>query len=50
MLKEQGRSELMVDNKSAIAIIRNPMLNDRSRHIDIRYHLIREYEARADQD
>jgi hypothetical protein len=44
MLKEQGRSELMVDNKSAIAIIRNPMLNDRSRHIDIRYHLIREYE------
>jgi hypothetical protein len=45
MLKEQGRLELMVDNKSAIAIIRNPVLNDRSRHIDIRYHLIREYEA-----
>jgi hypothetical protein len=44
MLKEQGRSELMVDNKSAIAIIRNPTLNKR-RHIDIRYHLIREYEA-----
>jgi hypothetical protein len=45
MLKEQGRSELMVDNKSAIAIIKNPVLNERSMHIDIMYHLIRECEA-----
>jgi hypothetical protein len=45
ILKEQGRSELMVDNKSAIAIIRNPVLNERSRHIDTRYHLIKKYDA-----
>jgi hypothetical protein len=36
---------LKVDNKSAISLIRNPILNGRSRHIDTRYHLIRDYEA-----
>jgi hypothetical protein len=45
MDREHERSVLMINNMSAIAIIKNPVLNDRSRHIDIRYHLIREYEA-----
>jgi hypothetical protein len=43
--REQGSSVLLIDNKSAISVIKNPILNDRSRHIDVRYHLIREYEA-----
>jgi hypothetical protein len=43
--REQGSSVLLIDNKSAILVIKNPILNDRSRHIDARYHLIREYEA-----
>jgi hypothetical protein len=43
--REVERAVLRVDNKSAISIIRNPMLNDRSRHIDTRFHLIREHEV-----
>jgi uncharacterized protein YqfB (UPF0267 family) len=39
------RSVLNVDNKLAISIIKNLVLNDRSKHIDTRFHLIREYEA-----
>jgi hypothetical protein len=39
------RPVLNVDNKSASSIIKNPVLNDRSKHIDTRFHLIREYEA-----
>ena len=33
---------LLVDNKSAIALCKNPVLHDRSKHIDVRYHFIRE--------
>jgi hypothetical protein len=35
---------LRVDNKSTISLVRNPVHHDRSKHIDIRYHLIWEYE------
>ena len=34
---------LRVDNKSAISLIKNPVHHDRSKHIDTRFHLIREY-------
>jgi hypothetical protein len=43
--KEIGRPILKVDNKSALSIIRNPVLNERSHHIDTRFHLIQEHEA-----
>jgi hypothetical protein len=43
--REIERPVLKVDNKSAISFIKNPVLNERSRHIDTRFHLIREYEA-----
>ena len=33
---------MMVDNKSAIALAKNPVLHDRSKHIDVRYHFIRD--------
>jgi hypothetical protein len=43
--REIQRPELKIDNKSAISLIKNPVLNDRSCHIDTCFHLIREYEA-----
>jgi hypothetical protein len=33
---------LRVDNKSAISLIKNPVFHERSKHIDLRYHFIRE--------
>ena len=33
---------LNVDNKSAISLSKNPVFHDRSKHIEIRYHFIRE--------
>ena len=38
-----GRPVLRVDNKSTISLIKNPVHHDRSKHIDTRFHLIREY-------
>ncbi|KAK2983322.1 hypothetical protein RJ640_016060 [Escallonia rubra] len=34
--------EIYVDNKSAIALANTPVFHDRSKHIDTRYHFIRE--------
>jgi hypothetical protein len=33
---------LRVDNKSVIALIKNPMLHGQSKHIEVKYHLVRE--------
>jgi hypothetical protein len=33
---------LLVNNKSAIELSKNPVHHDRSKHIDTRYHYIRE--------
>ena len=33
---------LFIDNKAAISLIKNPVLHDRSKHIEIRFHYIRE--------
>ena len=33
---------LRVDNKSAIALIKNPVLHGKSKHIEVKYHLVRE--------
>jgi hypothetical protein len=43
--RELERAVLKVDSKSAISIRRNCMLNDCSRHIDTRFHLIMEHEV-----
>jgi hypothetical protein len=32
----------MVDNRSAVALIKNPVLSNRSKHIEVKYHLVRE--------
>nr|GEZ50114.1 ribonuclease H-like domain, reverse transcriptase, RNA-dependent DNA polymerase [Tanacetum cinerariifolium] len=39
---EEKRITLKVDNISAIALVRNLVFHERSKHIDIRYHFIRE--------
>ena len=39
---EAEKFKLLVDNKSAIALSHNPVHHDRSKHIDTRYHFIRE--------
>ena len=33
---------LKMDNQSAIALSKNPVLHDRSKHIDTKFHFIRE--------
>jgi hypothetical protein len=43
--KELETPILWVDNESDISLVKNQVLNDRSRHIDTRFHLIRDYEA-----
>lgn len=35
--------KIFVDNKSAIALMKNPVFHGRSKHIGTRYHFIREY-------
>lgn len=34
--------KLFVDNKSALALMKNPVFHGRSKHIDTKYHFIRE--------
>jgi hypothetical protein len=33
---------LMVDNHSTMAVIKNPVLRSKSKHIEVKYHLVRE--------
>ena len=37
-----------MDNKLAIALVKNPVFHDRSKHIDTRYHYIRECVTKMD--
>ncbi|KAL8145756.1 hypothetical protein AgCh_003778 [Apium graveolens] len=39
---------IYIDNMSAIDLVKNPMFHGRSKHIDIRYHFIREYIERGE--
>jgi hypothetical protein len=39
-----------VDNKSAIALSKNPVHHDRSKHIDTRFHFIRDCVERGEVD
>ncbi|XP_066351498.1 secreted RxLR effector protein 161-like [Miscanthus floridulus] len=34
---------LMVDNQPVIALVKNPVLHDRSKHIDVKFHFLRNY-------
>lgn len=38
----------MCDNQSAIHLIKNPVFHQRTKHIDVRYHFIRELQENGD--
>nr|GEW80220.1 zinc finger, CCHC-type [Tanacetum cinerariifolium] len=46
--KKAGPFVLYLDNKSAIELIKNMVFHERSKHIDLRYHFIRECVERGD--
>ena len=33
---------LMVDNQPVIAVAKNPVLHDRSKHIDVKFHFLKD--------
>lgn len=39
---EIGQPNLLVDNQSAIRLIKNPEFHKRTKHIDIKYHFVRQ--------
>jgi hypothetical protein len=45
--KESDTPLLYVDNKAAISLIKNLVMHDRSKHIEIRFHYIRECSERG---
>jgi hypothetical protein len=40
--QEAALVKLFIDNKSTISLCKNPVLHDRSKHIYLRYHFIRD--------
>ncbi|PKI78999.1 hypothetical protein CRG98_000640 [Punica granatum] len=42
-LQQEGATKIYVDNKSAIALAKNPVHHERSKHIDTQFHFIREH-------
>jgi hypothetical protein len=46
--KQEGPTIIYDDNQGAIAMTENPVMHKRSKHIDIRYHFVREAVARRD--
>ena len=47
-MSQEEATEIFVNNKSALALAKNPVFHDRSKHIDTRYHFIRECIARKE--
>nr|GEV62784.1 ribonuclease H-like domain, reverse transcriptase, RNA-dependent DNA polymerase [Tanacetum cinerariifolium] len=45
---DEEKITILVDNKSAIALTKNPVFHGRSNHIDTKYHFIRECVERDD--
>jgi hypothetical protein len=38
-----SRLVIQVDNKSTVSLMKNPVHHDRSKHINIRYHLTQDF-------
>jgi len=47
-LPQEEPTKIFVDNRSTIALAKNPVFHDRSKHIDTRYHYIRECVTKMD--
>nr|GEX02877.1 ribonuclease H-like domain, reverse transcriptase, RNA-dependent DNA polymerase [Tanacetum cinerariifolium] len=45
---DEEKITILVDNKSAITLMKNPVFHGRSKHIDMKYHFIRECVKRDD--
>lgn len=41
-LPQVGPSTLLVDNEAAVNLSKNPLSHNKSKHIDVRYHVFRE--------
>jgi len=41
-LKQLGATVIQVDNKPTIELAKNPVNDERSKHIDVRFHFIRD--------
>ena len=42
-LKQPGATVIQVDNRSTMELAKNPVNHERSKHIDVRFHFIREH-------
>jgi hypothetical protein len=40
---QENPTEIYIDNRSVIALAKNPMYHERSKHIDTHHHFIREH-------
>ncbi|WVZ54243.1 hypothetical protein U9M48_005068 [Paspalum notatum var. saurae] len=45
-----GRIPLLVDSTSAICVAKNPVLHSRTKHIDVRFHFLRDHYGKGDID
>ncbi|WVZ90081.1 hypothetical protein U9M48_036412 [Paspalum notatum var. saurae] len=45
-----GKISLLVDSTSAISIAKNPVLHSRTKHIDVRFHFLRDHYEKGDID
>ncbi|WVZ85032.1 hypothetical protein U9M48_031995 [Paspalum notatum var. saurae] len=45
-----GRIPLLVDSTSAISVAKNPVLHSRIKHIDVRFHFLRDHYEKGDID
>ncbi|WVZ84892.1 hypothetical protein U9M48_031864 [Paspalum notatum var. saurae] len=47
---EFGKIPLLVDSTSAISVAQNPVLDSRTKHIDVRFHFLRDHYEKGDID
>ncbi|WVZ52714.1 hypothetical protein U9M48_003749 [Paspalum notatum var. saurae] len=45
-----GKIPLLVDSTSAISVAKNPILHSRTKHIDVRFHFLRDHYEKGDID
>ena len=48
--KKSGAVPLWCDNQSAIRLVRNPEFHQRTKHIDVKYHFVRDQQANGEID
>jgi hypothetical protein len=46
--KQKGATKIFCDNKATISMTKNPTFHSRTKHIDIRYHFIRDLVAKEE--